>query len=513
MKSIKIVYTFLFIAITFSCEDILEEIPRDRTTVSNFFQSPENLDEAVTATYKQLVFDTWNRGMGGARYRPIFCGADDWTTQPGGNKGDFKEGDQLNINSSNSNISAAGWNLPYDVILQANFSIQGKMDLEAKGFSDDELNPKVAEVYFLRAWAYFTLVRLYGDVPVILKAENGPGDFEVARSPVKEVYDLILNDLEFAIEHLPTTQAERARVNKWTAKALRASVYLTMASWPLKETDKYALALGDAQDVIDNGPFLFEESFASMFLRENEDTNSEYIWQLKFCGGTDCPDQGLNTPFASQTTKPQELGGFEDLFIEIAFYNKFPGGARKDHTFLSYLLTETRDTLHWQNFTWQRPFMSKFYDGGVDKTIPYLDQVGSTAPNADLDFPMLRITEMMLIYAEANVMGGGGSSTTATEYLNMVRRRAKGVAPFSPDVEDVTTFTRQDIIDERGWEFVGECKRWFDLTRTETLAATLSDRDLAEIPLIGDPNNQNLYYHPIPDLDILSNPLLTPNPR
>ncbi|MEM9895006.1 MAG: RagB/SusD family nutrient uptake outer membrane protein, partial [Bacteroidota bacterium] len=393
--------TILLFLVIFSCGDILEEVPRDRTTVNNFFQTPANLDEAVTATYKQLVFDTWNRGIGGARYRPIFCGADDWTTQPGGNKGDFKEGDQLNINSSNENISAAGWNLPYDVILQANFSIFGKEELQSKGFSEEELNPKIAEVYFLRAWAYFTLVRLYGGVPIVLKAQNGPGDFLVPRSSVEDVYQLVLDDLTFAIEHLPEEQVERARVNRWAAKSLRSSVYLTMAGWPLKQDDKYTLALQDAQDVIQNGPYSLENEFGNMFLKANEDTNTEYIWQLKFCGGTDCPGQGLNTPFASQATKPQELGGFEDLFIEIAFFNKFPEGSRKDFTFLSYLLTNELDTLSWQNFTWQHPFLSKFYDGAVDKTQPYLSQVGSTAPNADLDFPMLRLAEIMLIYAEA----------------------------------------------------------------------------------------------------------------
>jgi len=512
-KYAKLYSAILFLLIATSCDDILKEEARDRETVDNFFQTIENLDQTVTATYKELVFDTWNRGIGGARYRTIFCGADDWTTQPLGNKGDFKEGDQLAINSSNTRIAGAGWNLPYDVILQANFSIRGRVDLLGKGLNEDELNPLVAEAHFLRAWAYFTLVRLYGGVPIILKDETGSEDFSVVRSSVEEVYDQILEDLQFAIDYLPETQLERARVNRWAAKALRANVYLTMASWPLKQTDKYADALLDAQDVINNGPYIFENDYASMFLLENEDTNTEYIWQLKFCGSNDCPEQGLNTPFASQTTKPSELGGFEDLFIEKTFFNKFPEGERKDFTFLSYLLSQEGDTLKYQNFVWQRPYLSKFYDGAVDKEEFYQTQIGSTAGNAGLDFPMIRITEMMLIYSEANAMGGGGDNASALNYLNMVRRRAKGVDVNSVDVDDLGSFSAQDVIDERGWEFVGETKRWFDLTRTETLAIALSDRDPDELFLIGDPNNKNLYYHPIPDLEMQLNPLLTPNPR
>lgn len=512
-KYLKVYSVIGLVFISAGCSDLLDEEARDRTTTENFFQTIDNLNQSVTATYKQLVFDTWNRGIGGARYRPIFCGADDWTTQSLGNKGDFKEGDQLAISSSNSNISSAGWNLPYDVILQANFSIRGKQDLLEKGFDQSELNPLIAEVHFLRAWAYFTLVKLYGPVPLILKDESGSKDFSVARSPLEDVYDQVLEDLQFAIDHLPDTQSERGRVNRLAAKALRADVYLTMASWPMKQTSRFADALTDAQDVIESGAYAFENEFASMFLLENEDTNLEYIWQLKFCGGTDCPGQGLNTPFASQATKPSELGGFEDLFIELAFFNKFPEGDRKDHTFLTYITSQSGATIPWQNFVWQHPFLSKFYDGAVDKDAPFETQVGSTAPNAGLDFPMIRITEMMLIYSEANAMGGGGSNATALEYLNKVKRRGKGVDSNVADIDDLTSFTRQDIIDERGWEFVGEIKRWYDLIRTETLADALSDRDPNDLPLIGDPNNKNLYYHPIPDLEMRLNPLLTPNPR
>ncbi len=495
------------------CDDLLTEVSKDASSINNFFQTIDDLDAAVTATYRQMVANPWNRGLGGARHRTIFCGADDWTSQPGGNKGNFKEGDQLAIRSSNSEISGAGWDLPYDVILQANFSIRGQADLKDLGVNAEQVDIKVAEAYMLRAWAYFRLVRLFGDVPIILNDDNGPTDFGVTRDPVSDVYAQILSDLEFAIEHLPVTQVERGRVNRWAAKALRANVYLTMASWPLKETARFADALSDAQDVIQNGPYALENDFASMFQLENEDTNTEYIWQLKFCNDTNCPSLGLITPFASQTTKPAELGGFQDLFIERTFFNNFPSGARKDHTFLTELRYQDGRIQPWQEFTWPNPFLSKFYDGGVDKNAPVEGQVGTTAPSSELDYPMIRLAEIYLIYAEAQSMGGGGNGSLALDYINQIRRRAKGVSINAADVDDLSSFSRQDVIDERGWEFVGEMKRWFDLTRTETLADALSDRHPDELPLLGDPNNQNLYYHPLPDLDIQINPRLTQNPR
>ncbi len=498
-----------------SCTDeILKEESSVNPTVDGYFQEYNDLDEVVTASYRQMVQGAWTTGLGGARSRTIFTGADDWTSQPSGNKTDFKEGDQLNISSSNTGISDTGWGMPYNVIQQANFAISGQQILISNGLSENDINPKAAEAYALRAWAYFRLVRLYGGLPLVLDYRYSPSTSSLSRSSVSEVYTQILSDLEFAITHLPESQSEKGRINKWAAKALRSKVYLTMAGWPLKQTENYAKALTDAQDVIENGPYAFEERFSDIFDSENEDTNTEYIWQLKFCNNVDCPSAGLITPFASQTTKPSELGGFQDIFIEKAFYNKYPEGDRKEYTFLSQLISQNGSILTWENFTWKHPFLSKFYSGTVDKYEPYEPNRGTTAPFSDLDMPLFRITEIMLIYAEAHIMGGGGNATTALDYLNRVKRRGKGVDVGTPDTDDLSAFTQQDVIDERGWEFVGEMKRWFDLIRTETLADALSDRDEPDnMALIGDPSNTNYYYLPIPDLDIEANPNIEQNPR
>ncbi|NME70772.1 RagB/SusD family nutrient uptake outer membrane protein [Flammeovirga aprica] len=496
-----------------SCDAILTETPEDRTTVNNFFQSSENLDHALTAAYRQLVDNAWHKGMGGARSRTIFAGADDFTTQPGGNKVDWYLGDVLSIGASDQNISGTGWKMPYDVILQSNFVIQGIDELIAKGENEMAVKAMGAEAYFLRAWAYFRLVRLYGDLPLVLNPSYSQENANLSRTPVKEIYVQILSDLDYALNHLPQGSLERARGTYWAAKALKADVHLTMAGWPLKASENYALALKEAKEVIDQGPFIFEDDFAGIFDYDRQDTNTEYIWQLKFCNEVKCPGAGLIAPYASQSNKPDQLGGFQDIFVEIAFYNKFPEGARKEFSFLSELVSKDGSTISWEEFTWKHPFLSKFYSGTVDKYAPYEDQVGTTAPLSDLDMPLYRITEMMLIYAEAQANGGGGDAGLALEYLNKVRRRGKGVNPNKADADDLMTFTAQDVLDERGWEFIGEQKRWFDLIRTETLAQALSDRDPSEVPLIGDPSNKNLYWHPLPAIDLELNPNLTQNPR
>ncbi|MEM7108027.1 MAG: RagB/SusD family nutrient uptake outer membrane protein, partial [Bacteroidota bacterium] len=407
MKQNPIIISLFTLSILFmvSCNDFLEEEPQDRIVAENFFVSEEALGAALTAAYRQLVNDQWNRGLGSARLRANFCGADDWTSQPGGNKGAFRDGDQLNIFPTTVETSNAGWGLGYDVILQANFTIQGGEQMIDNGFDADEVNATLGEAYFLRAWAYFYLVRLYGGLPIVLDPFFTEENRQLGRSPESEVYDRILEDLTFALDHLPpATPAENGRASFWAAKALRAQVYLTMASWPLKEAGRFEDALNDAEDIINEGPFSLVPSFPALFAIENEDTNTEYIWQLNFCSDIQCPGEQLFTPFASQTTKPAELGGFQDLFIEKAFFNRFPEGERKDFTFLTELISANGPNIPWQEFIWKRPFLSKFYSGTVDKNAPFEAQVGVTAQASGIDMPMFRLAEIYLIYAEAHVM-------------------------------------------------------------------------------------------------------------
>ncbi len=459
---------------------------------TGIFTTMDELQTAVEATYQQLYENPWNSGMGSARARAVFLGADDLTTQPRGSKSTFRDPDHLNQQRS---ISDHVFWLPYaNAIVKASQAFTRSSVLLQDSIQNERANSLEADAHFLRGWAYFRAVRIYGPVPILTATDSSWFRDLPRRSSESLIYDQILADLDTAMLHLPADRYDRSKPTVWTAKALRAHVYLTMAGWPMKQTDKYALAMRDAQEVINSGLFSLEPAFAPMFQIENEETNTEYIRQLHFCDEGICRDNGRFSPFASQTTKPAELGGFQDVLIELAFFHKFPEGARKDHTFLTELRYEDGTIQPWQEFGWRHPFLSNFYDGGVDKNATVESQLGSTSLS-ELDYLMIRYAEILLIYAEAHPMSGGGDAAVALEYLNQIRRRGKGVDINTPDKEDLLNFTRQDVLDERGWEFVGEMKRWFDLIRTETLAEALADRDSKWLPLVGDPNDKNVYQY------------------
>src|SRR5690606_11840764 len=130
-------------------------------------------------------------------------------------------------------------------------------------------------------------------------------DYTVQKTAVKDVYALVLEDLQFAEQHLPTEwPGEPGRPTVWAAKGLLAQVYLTMAGWPLKDESKYALAAQKAKEVIDGSPYDLLPNFADIWPITNEN-NKEIVWAIQFCSVEKCNSPYYNT-HTGYTTMPSE---------------------------------------------------------------------------------------------------------------------------------------------------------------------------------------------------------------
>src|SRR5690606_23002786 len=142
------------------------------------------------------------------------------------------------------------WNGPYGVIKNANFLLEY---LPNAPLDETKRNQLTAEARMLRAYAFFDLVQLFGDIPMPTKVAPSYSDLQLPRTPQKEVYDLIVEDLLFAESHLPETAPQQGRVYQRVATALLARVYLTMAGNPLNLTEYYVQARDKALAVIGDG--------------------------------------------------------------------------------------------------------------------------------------------------------------------------------------------------------------------------------------------------------------------
>lgn len=480
-----------------SCsKSLLDESPKVPTG-TNFYSNANELDLASTALYSLLDGGAFWQVAGFA----TCYGSDNITVARNGNKISFSDFDTFQPNSSNDRMTA-WWQAFYAVIKSSNAIILHYADADA---TDDEKNRAAGQAYFMRALSYFFLTRTWGEIPLVT---DNSVDYNLSKSEPADIYTLIVSDLQNAETMLPDSwnglgpqfqNGVNVAPTKGSAKALLANVYLTMAGWPLKQTDNYALAAQKAKEVMDNkdtyGVGLLD-NFADLWKEDNK-YNKEAVFACYYN-----PVVGSWNMMGPNSTQPGDEGGWDDYFCEINFYNKFPAGPRKDATFQSvYLINGTSQD--WTHTATKHPYYQKYLDD---------DSYNPTTHTANwaggLTVYVIRYAEVLLTYAEAEDMSTGPDDR-AYDAINLVRHRA-GLSNLQSGLSQ--TAFRDSVIAERGWEFAGPepAQRWFDLLRTETVAKANANRNSGEEPLKGIPNDNShtFYWAPIPINDSQLNPNL-----
>jgi len=513
----KYIAVFLLAGTLFSCsKDFLEEKAFGLIRPSNYFTSVSDLEKCVNALYSNGNLMYNESGALAA-----CMGGDDVTTQPGGNKAGYLQFDLFNAQDNNDRLKTS-WNGAYGTIKQANVIISS-IDKFIEPADQPELlknqkNRGLGQAYFMRALAYYNLVRIFGEVPIITELSV---NYDVKKASYADIYALIVSDLTKAETLVPADYATAAnasslekqtgyaRANTGTVKALMASVYLNMAGYPLKDVSKYALAAQKAKEVIDNETgygYTLLVNYGDLWKAANK-INKETVFGCYFNhtagdwsdGGT-WANGNMNAPLSFF---PGDFGGWDDAFAELTFFNEFPAGPRKDATFITQgQKTPTSPVLVWQNFAFKHPYYNKYTDvpGYDPKNMgAWIDWWSSRTVQ------VIRYAEVLLVYAEAKAMSGGPDALAYT-CLNRVRTRA-GLENAAAGLSG--TAFRDVVVTERKWEFAGlePCARWFDMVRTETVESATAKRNAAEIPLMKQPNKEN-YFAPIPSGDRVLNPNL-----
>lgn len=485
MKNIALIIFITFFVI--SCTDFLEEdLSTQVTSESGALSDVVGLTSALAGAYHPLTA-TWGSGLGNASTQAILMGGDDLTTHKASNKADFREFDQFKIATANGRLPFV-WNGAYKSIQGSNNIIANYQN--AKG-DEAAIRQIAGEAYFLRAYNYFWIVRLWGEAPLLLQTQTFTEDvLSVSKSPIVDIYAQIIADMTFAEDLLGNTKPAPGRVCKGTAKAMLAEIYLTMAGWPLNQTSNYALAASKAKELIDNeatyGLGLMDD-FAQLWpsATQNFDGNKEEVFALNFWGG----DWYNGNAAYGLAARPGEENGWDDYFSEITFFNQFPEGYRKDVTFQ----TQLSDGTPWQEFMTQRPYYKKLQGPKQDWQ------------NA-VSMPLERMAEVYLTYAEAQIMATGNTSdASALEAVNKIVRRAAGLPINTPDISvDWTSATQDEIVQEKAWEFAGEYCRWFDLVRLQKVEEVLATKDPNDLQPLGTVT----YFLPLPASETLANPNL-----
>lgn len=461
IKSIGIIILG-FLIIGGACNDsFLQEKPKHLLSPESFFQSEGDFRSAVTGIYSCL-YGGWS-GFDCEFPLILTAGGEDvyspWPI--------FSDIDQCNASPA-STVIASMWKSFYKAISNANNVIGNIETGRANGVPQKALDEAEGEACFMRAFSYFWLVRLWGEVQ-LTTLDNQHRIIEVPQSSVADIYASIVENLETAEAKLPPTFPERGRANQAVAKALLAKVYLTMAGWPLNKTENYALAKAKAKEVIDMDIYDLEENFADLWFVKNKLTNKEIMFA--FYGSADGAQSNMHV--YSRYFCGDE-NGTGDWWSERRLIDGMPDGPRKDATFT----TVYADGSTWLNSLCLEPYggaapqAAKYRDAG--KIWPFEANTGSF--NGGEGFAViLRYADVLLMYAEAANMVDGVPSADALEAINKVRRRAMGLNYNTPDatVDIASGISQADfdraVIDERNWELAFEFNRWFDLVRKEIM--------------------------------------------
>ena len=472
MKS-KYIAMLIFIFALCGCKKFLEENPQGIVVGDVAVSNVNGLEAQLAGAYSCFV-QGWTMGFASAGQIACAMGGDDLTTHPELNKAEFREFDQFSVTAFNPRAYYI-WSGCYKIIQCANNIINNYEKVEG----DKNEIPEVAgEAYFLRAFSYYYLVRLWGRVPLVTTAVYSKDLLQTPKSEITDVYKQIEADLTQAEGMVGDAKVDKGRVNKGTVKAYLAAVYLTETGWPMKDASKATLAAQKAKEVIDDhAKYGFDLYQGDDFQKIFADAYQEYVFAIMTNGTS------VGNCFYGASARPTDEGGWDDYCAEVNFFKSFPEGKRKDGTFAT-IFNIGGTVKSWDQFGIKHPYYKKFRIQSGD-TLSYVS-------NSPIIF--MRYAEVLLTYAEAEARAGTPSAD-AYAAVNAVRKRA-GLNDLNPGLGSVDFVTA--VIQERAWEFAGEWHRWFDLIRTETVGEANSHRAANEIKLIGDPNNHDLWLLPIP---------------
>lgn len=503
----KTTHKFLLLLIGLSiigCSD-LEEEPVGLLSPQGFFNTPNDIQTAANAAFGHMTHeDFWGRKMSlTLMLRGDMVAIGDPTTSPR-----RIEHDVFNVPNDNGMIDGY-WLRVYQMVAAANQAIAGA-DLVS---ADENIkNPIVAQAYFARAFAYFHLVRQFGDIPYISEVVTDVDvSGSISKTPASEVYENIIADLEFAKTWLPDTQAARSIPAKSAAHSYLALVHLTMGNFPSAYTE--------AKGVIDNeGNYNLglESDFQDLFDANISGTSKEPIFTLDFIGASN-GDDGRDYQAALTGLRDDQqygLGGGWSVGVpSLEVYNRWDGR--------DYRKAVSLDTTGVFNGITQ-PF-TVFKESGRGRGVnrphiaKYTRSIGNFATGngrgSETNYMMIRYAEVLLIAAEALNETSPGS-TEADGYVNRVRTRARnsnGITSgmFPMDVSGLSQDDFRDmILEERKWELAFEFKRWYDIARRRIGSDVFNASGLEGFKENFDPNQD--YLFPLPAQELARNPNLLP---
>ncbi len=471
MKAKRIFAILFASAAICSCADFLETKVESNITTNNFFRNTSDFDMALTGVYYTFTSVEWDAQH---RYGDYFTGFMYWgrigtdeAYVSFGNNGEDLIGNYT-YTAENLFVEKV-WFMQYLGIQRANVVIDRLNAYTGDQVSESDRARILGEAHFLRAWFYFQLARYYGEVPLVLSETTDISKLDTRKASLSEVYAQVISDYEQAEELLPMENTV-GHATKYAATALKARAYLQMSGKPLEDKSAAALAAQACKEVIASGKYALVKDYFSQFDGKHEH-NSEYIFDVEF------DNTASNSLYGGQVGTvdgvPHEQSAYwaqVRTFKEM--YDKFdPADLRREAVNAGGHIAVSKETGKAEMVMGDENYKDNYW---VYKFRHPLDKSerGETWANwcNNINFPIIRYADVLLMYAEAENRADGAPSPEALECVNQVRRRGfgKDINTPAPGVDlPMSSGAAFDevILKERSLELCFEGHRWADLVR------------------------------------------------
>jgi hypothetical protein len=466
-------------------DDFLSPTPQSSITTGNFYETQDQIGQAVNGVY---------------------AGMHDWASNIYIFMSEVRSKNYIGINHNAQRdwwdittftvkpqdaIVEDVWGGLYQMINRANMVLENVDDVP---FDDPALRTQyTAEARFLRALAYFQLVRLYGRVPLVTEVITPEEGIRIGQSEPAEIYDFVTAEMSAVADSLPASYpaSDVGRLTKWAAKGLLAKVYLTEAGYPLNRTEALALAEPLLQEVIahEGEGYSLAPEYGDLFTYVNDNRYS--LFEIQYLSG----GVGAGSSFPMEIVPPVDVSvvpfraqiSANELALSQDLLDAYePGDERFDATIDTLYLESVTDTSVTYGNT---PWIDKFIDEGLD-----IADFRDWPEN----FPLLRFADVLLMDAEVRADLANAPTPEAVAEINRVRARA-GLPAVNPGSK--AEFGRI-LKHERRIEFVGEGQYWFDLVRWGDAVPVMNDWFAATAQGITIDEKQLVYPIPQSQIDV-----------
>ncbi|SEL45330.1 RagB/SusD family nutrient uptake outer membrane protein [Parapedobacter koreensis] len=484
MKKTRIVRLAFTLLVAWGCNKDLQLTPESDYNAADFYQSVNDFRQALFGAYGGL------RSVHGFDYPMLVESlSDNVNTQQ---------------NTANLPVARFGFTAGDDLILGvwgAYWAVINRTNnildqIDEGDFPDENVRTIMrGETRFIRGFCYFQLGWLFGGMPLIDRTMAAGEVIAVSRSSQEETFAFAAADLEAAVEVLPENQGgdNLGRATRYAAKGILARMHLY--------TGNYDAARPLLEEILAYEGLSPYPEFINCFVN-TQDNGSEHVFQIQYTTGLINQGNPLVYSLVPENLRsPQFPQGGRSTWVAVS-----------DDLYQAYDTTDVR-----RDITIQKGYTT--VNNVVDSvTQLFVKFSHGTAPinntDNDVNFPVLRITDVQLMYAEVLNEGGYEADGAAFALLNTVRSRAGLDSLTGADIPDQQAF-RDSLFNERRLEFACEALRWFDIVRQGPEQATIiMDAFLARPEEGGGSLTFDPKYllMPIPESELRTNPSLEQNP-